>query len=297
MPKPQLNEPHIRFTMQGAIALCIAGGRTHFDVGIIKGAGPDGRLTNHDLTIEVWALGNGAPNRLASYTHSDLANEVRLELHHSAAPQSPVTGIELFGANTVDRFSDQMANDFAWVLDMENHEMHGDQVTINPKALRSVLRVENIRQASFYSGYRSLELLEVADQIRQWTFGRVAALVEALVVLPPGGATITNGQAAVPLAYDADINYEIIVTHLCPLGACVGDRLADIYDPLYDSNRPDGKISLVDTIVLSENSPEVLSRGADEAAAKALLAALDTDILTGCPSANFSRSLRLPTPQ
>jgi len=273
---PQMNEPHIKFVMTGAIALCVAKGRSYFDVGLIKGDGPHGRLTNHELAMEVWEVSNGGRSQIRSYTHSNLAKEVFLDLSQS----SRGIGSELFGGPAVDRFASATTADFAWTLDFENHEMHAGQVLINAHALRSVLRTREIAQAIFYTQGLSTERLVIADNSGERNFGQVATTIEALVALPANGATITNDKDVCPLERRTNVNYEVIISHLCPPGACAGHSLASIYDRLYDGNGPNGKIHLVRTDNFYSSLVDSF-----------------TDIQSGCPSGNFGESPSLPPPE
>jgi hypothetical protein len=268
MSLPQMNEPHIKFVITGAIAMCVAAGRKQFDIGIMKGDGSDGRLTNHVLKMEVSKDGSGGQS-IRAYTHASLQKEVFL------APRQPISGpgIELFGAPTVDRSKIQTTPDFAWALDMENHEMHNGQVTINAQALRSVLRVSGIMRAIFYTQTRRGECLEIRNNGVTRDFGRVAAQIEALLAIPEGGLTITNGSDVNTLERTMGVNYKVIISHLCPPNTC-DPLLESAYDRLYDSNGPNGKTYLV-----------------------RMVNTLETDVQSGCPSVNFGKSASLPTPQ
>ncbi len=281
MPKPTINKPYIEFQLEGVIALCLRA--DHFDVGIIKdatGAG-SGTIPDHDFLIEVRKKGEKDP--LRRYHNGSLPKRFSLDLHQTLQGQSSTPRLRLFRPSAFNRkIGSNDVNHFNWFVDLEGAELNGapKSVTINPKALRSVLRVSGIEDGDAFADKVTDESLLIKDKGTPKTLGRVAGALKVLIPLPAGGATFKAGsEDQLPLPWEKNIIYEIKVEQICQKNACRLSNVTHIYKELFDVNKPDDqKILFIDALDKSGN-PSIL---------------LNPEV--GCIGTNLSVSTELPDP-
>jgi hypothetical protein len=231
MPVPNILGPHIEFNFEGIVVFCAAQGRTHFDAGIVKALKSDDEIPEHVHSIELTKFKGGERVRSSSipapFNLANPARLLRLEIGSQAQARKgrqSTSGIQLFrptgGSGAFDRES--AFSRFDWVLDIER-ELHGGEVKMNNKALRTVLRVEGINQGVFYTGRISDAPVFTEDETgKPGEIFREAEVVVAKIALPASGARLQKlnektgaYEEVYELKHEEDVTYRIDFKNVC----------------------------------------------------------------------------------
>lgn len=238
----------IQFHFEGIVALCVsdtaASGelKTTFDAGIIRSltAVDDGEIPFHDYSIEVkkWRAGrlvreDGFPVRYSSLSGQEAPKLLYLELNSPPLGASP--GIRLLargGAND--------SEDFKWVVDVEKRMHNGNRVNIVREALRTVLRVSGVNDATFFAKVVNKVEVPIEDDRGDPlpSLPGAAESVGAIVSLPEGGAQLFkikpdgNREWVCTFTPEANVTYEFTMKNSCEVEDCSTLPITDFYNNL-----------------------------------------------------------------
>jgi hypothetical protein len=269
--KPHIDEPRIRFSIAGIIALCVSENKKEFDVGVVRTIASPGDIPGHDISVEIKK--DGTPTPIVRYDRTNIPKQPYLRV----IGQPPSVGIRFFAPGDFDRNLRDANHHFKWTLDVGNGELHSGVVTINPAAIRSVLHVSGVESAIFYTDNLSSKKLKIKDKHGPREFGFIAGTIEALIPLPRDGAEFFegNGGAQFPLSYEKDVTYDITIKQTCStIEDCSEVNAENVYKDLFRTGIPGKEIDII---------------GIDHKRAKKRLT---PEI--GCVGVNFSANGKLP---
>ena len=262
MPLPQIPTPYIKFHFEGVVALCVAQDKLDFDAAVIKrlqgdGQG-DGDIPNHTFSIKFKNLNTGEE---LIFDKDNMPKELLLDIKTQSSE-----GAQLFRPDEFD-VEDALMH-FGWTVGIEGQRMHKEMVGINDDALRAILRVKKANGGVFYTKKMSSAALKTRKHPggeERFLVG-TAEIVEAIIPLPVGGATLSKRNKATdpyepvgfPFTHKADFVYEVAVTQVCnhPGGLCFQQSVADCYNGLITGDNSGRKISFV----VDENGGSSISR-------------------------------------
>jgi hypothetical protein len=104
---------------------------------------------------------------------------------------------------------------FAWIIDLENREMHDEQLPRIARVLNPVLRINT---GEFYTEMLSEEIYERTKvDMANTPFGQVAERTGVrIATLPQGKAFLKIGTSTLPLIAQPGATYEVTFKNRCP---------------------------------------------------------------------------------
>ncbi len=242
MSKPPIDEPRIRFSIAGIIALCVSENKREFDVGVVRTIASSGDIPGHVISMEIKKDGAPTPIR---YDRNNIPKQSFLRV----IGQPPSVGIQFHAPGNFDRNLRVENHHFKWTLDVGNGELHSGVVTINPAAIRSVLHVSGVESAIFYTDNLSRKKLKIKDRPGgPREFGFIAGTIEALIPLPRDGAEFFegNGGAQYTLRYEKDVTYDITIKQTCStVKDCSEVNAEEVYRDLFRTGIPGKEINII----------------------------------------------------